>query len=126
MTGRSSNKGKAVIKAAAAVVVSLAALTGSTIGGLFVGAAVFAKLEELPSSVIGLTTLHAYWGAYGSVNHVRRALGVSSVLAGFVALLPVFMFLVALAIGKQRYLHGNARFANVREIRASGLVEVDK
>jgi hypothetical protein len=123
MSGRSSGGGKALLKTAAAVLFALAALTASSIGGLYVGAAIFSKLEQLPSSVIGLTTLHDYWDAYGTVNHVRRALGVSSVLAGIVALMPVFIFLVVLAIGKQRYLHGNARFANVREIRASGLVE---
>ena len=126
VNGRAKGSGKAIAKVAGAFVIGSAALTASTIGGLFVGAAIFSKLEKLPPSVIGLTTLHDYWQAYGSVNHVRRALGVSSVLAGFVALLPVFIVLIALAIGKKRYLHGNARFANLREIRASGLVEGGK
>ncbi|BCF95420.1 hypothetical protein [Paraburkholderia largidicola] len=117
--GGSGNLGRNL----AVVAVVLLALCASTLGGQFMGSAIFAKLEKLPPSIAGITTLYEYWMAFGTVNHVRRALAFSSFVAGLVALAPLIILLAVFIISKQRSLHGDARFATVREIRESGLVE---
>jgi type IV secretory pathway TraG/TraD family ATPase VirD4 len=117
MTKRSASGSSSLGRTMIAVVFFVVVLSVSICG---------AKLEKLPTSIAGLTTLHDYWSAYGAVDHVRRALLVSSIISGFVAIAPIVIVLVVVAMGLKRELHGSARFATVREIRESGLVGNDQ
>jgi len=122
MKARSANGSSRVFGAVVTLVFFIVILTASACGGQFVGSLVFAKLEKLPPSVAGITTLHSYWSAYGHIEHVRRALVVGTFVSIFIAFLPAAVVVMALAKGLRRELHGSARFATVREIRESGLV----
>lgn len=112
---------KVVIGAAIAV----AALTAFTLLGQYAGGLLFALLDQLPHSAVGVTTLYRYWPAYGDVPHVHKSLVVATIVAVMVAVLP-FCGVIAMithAVFKKRDLHGSARFATPREIRKAGLVE---
>jgi type IV secretory pathway TraG/TraD family ATPase VirD4 len=100
-------------------------LSASAYGGQLLGSLLFAKLEKIPTDVVGFTTLYHYWIAYGDIGMVRRALGVSSVIAAIVTVAPIVVIAVVVATAYKRELHGSARFANAREIRESGLVGND-
>jgi type IV secretion system protein VirD4 len=126
MTKRSASGSSSLGRTMIAVVFFVVVLSVSICGGQYIGSILFAKLEKLPTSIAGLTTLHDYWSAYGAVDHVRRALLVSSIISGFVAIAPIVIVLVVVAMGLKRELHGSARFATVREIRESGLVGNDQ
>lgn len=107
------------------LLVILAALgtLGQLLGGL-----VFGTIEKLPKSAIGVLTLYRYWPVYGHDPRVHKALAISSAIAGAVTVIPVVAIIafVTLAVMKRRELHGSARFANLREIRKTGLVEDDQ
>ncbi|MBN3733165.1 hypothetical protein G3N98_19880 [Burkholderia sp. Tr-20390] len=102
-------------------------MTGFAVAGQFAGATLFAQLEKLPDSSIGITTLYRYWIAFGHIVAVKRALVASTAVAAIVSALPLLIPIVYLIRGNGRIeLHGSARFANVHEIRKAGLVEVRK
>lgn len=126
MSKRSASGSSSFVRTAVAVIFFAVILSVSTCGGQYLGSFLFAKLEKLPTSISGLTTLHDYWSAYGAVDHVRRALLVSTIISGFVAIAPIVIVLVVIAMGLKRDLHGSARFATVREIRESGLARSDQ
>jgi type IV secretion system protein VirD4 len=110
-----------------AVVAGVVLVGGFAIGGQFVGATLFAKLQKLPDSVVGVTTLYRYWQVYGDVKPVRQALGVCSLVAAAITAVPfVFGAVVVARLHKERDLHGSARFATLAEIRRSGLVGLDR
>ncbi|MGA4422913.1 hypothetical protein ACI2UY_22495 [Ralstonia nicotianae] len=106
-----------------AVVAGLVLVGGFAIGGQLAGATLFAKLQKLPDSVVGVTTLYRYWQFYADVKPVKQALGVCSLVAAAITAVPFVFIAVALArLRKDRELHGSARFATLAEIRKSGLV----
>ena len=97
---------------------------GFAIGGQLAGAALFARLQELPDSVVDVTTLYRYWQAYADVKSVKRSLSVCNLVAAIITAIP-FVFVAVFLARRQldRELHGSARFATTHEIRKSGLVE---
>ncbi|KVW77445.1 hypothetical protein WK99_27795 [Burkholderia ubonensis] len=102
-------------------------MTGFAIAGQFAGATLFAQLEKLPDSSIGVTTLYRYWMAFGHVVAVKRALAASTALAAIVTALPLLIPVIYIMRANGRLeLHGSARFATAHEIRKAGLVEVRK
>jgi type IV secretion system protein VirD4 len=100
-----------------------AGVAGAAIGGQFAGAALFAKIEHLPATVVGIFTLHDYWEAYGDVASVRRALKVCTAVSVVIPLLPIALACAAAMRGPRRELHGSARFAKAHEIRRYGLLK---
>jgi type IV secretory pathway TraG/TraD family ATPase VirD4 len=106
------------------LVAGLVVCAGFAIAGQFAGSTLFAKLEKLPDSVIGVTTLYRYWHAYGDVPAVKRALAICTVLSVVVGALPLVLVAILAAMSRtDRELHGSARFANRMEIVKAGLVE---
>ena len=106
-----------------AVVAGLVLVSGFAIGGQLAGATLFAKLQKLPDSAVGVTTLYRYWQVYADVKPVKQALGVCSLVAAAITAVPFVFIGIALArLHKERELHGSARFATLAEIRKSGLV----
>ncbi|CAB3772091.1 type IV secretory system conjugative DNA transfer family protein [Paraburkholderia humisilvae] len=103
--------------------VAAAVLTGLAVAGQYVGATLFAKLEELPDSAIGVWTLHDYWSAYGDVKAVKRSLQIAAAVSFIVPILPIAVVVAALAMKPKRDLHGDARFARSHEIRRYGLLD---
>ncbi|AFJ90385.1 hypothetical protein MYA_6051 (plasmid) [Burkholderia sp. KJ006] len=100
---------------------------GFAVVGQFAGATLFAQLEKLPDSTIGITTLYRYWIAFGHIVAVKRALVASTAVASLVTALPVLIAVVYIIRGRRRVeLHGSARFATAHEIRKAGLVEGGK
>jgi type IV secretion system protein VirD4 len=126
MSARSSNGSSSIGRTIVAIVFFAVVLAVSTWGGQLIGSLLFAKLEKLPTSIVGFTTLYHYWIEFGAVQQVHRALLVSSFMAGFVAIAPAILLLFVVLTGLKRELHGSARFANLREIRDSGLVGSDQ
>ncbi|MCA3864367.1 MAG: type IV secretory system conjugative DNA transfer family protein, partial [Burkholderia sp.] len=102
---------------------ALVALTGLAVAGQFAGATLFAKLEKLPDSVIGLWTLRDYWHFYGDVKGVKRSLQIATAASILVPLVPVAAVIAALVMKPKRELHGDARFAYSYEIRRYGLLD---
>ncbi len=96
---------------------------GLAVAGQYAGAALFAKWEHLPESVVGIFTLHDYWIAYGSVPQVKKALAACTFVSAIVPLAPIGIAALALFSGSKRELHGSARFARTNEIRRSGLLD---
>lgn len=123
---RSANGSGTLARTIAAAVFFVVLLSASACGGQYLGSLVFAKLEKLPTTVVGLTTLYNYWIAYGDIGLVKRALIASSFLAGVVTLTPIGIVIFVVLSGFRRSLHGDARFATLREIRESGLVGNDQ
>ncbi|WP_230960400.1 hypothetical protein [Burkholderia pseudomultivorans] len=114
-------------KVAVGLVGGLLVLTGFAVAGQFAGATLFAQLEKLPDSTIGITTLYRYWIAFGHIVAVKRALVASTAVAALVTSLPLLIVVVFIIRGSRRVeLHGSARFATVHEIRKAGLVEGGK
>ncbi|MDB0573475.1 hypothetical protein LBW59_22260 [Ralstonia solanacearum] len=106
-----------------AIVAGLVLMAGFAIGGQLAGATLFTKLQKLPDSVVGVTTLYRYWQAYAEVKPVKQALAVCSLVAAAITAIPFVFGAVFLArLHKERELHGSARFATLAEIRRSGLV----
>lgn len=103
---------------------ALVATACFTLVGLYAGAFVFAKIEKLPNSAIGFTTLPDYWHVYGDVLAVKRALAIATALAVLIALAPAMTIVAALIANRsKRELHGSARFARAHEIRRYGLLK---
>ncbi|MGC5887258.1 hypothetical protein [Ralstonia pseudosolanacearum] len=106
-----------------AVVAGLVLVAGFAIGGQLAGATLFAKLQKLPDSVVGVITLYRYWQFYAEVKPVKQALAVSSLVAAAITAVPfVFGAVFLVRLHKERGLHGDARFATLAEIRKTGLV----
>jgi type IV secretion system protein VirD4 len=103
--------------------VALVVLAGLAVAGQYAGAMLFAKLEKLPDSAIGLWTLRDYWHAWGDVKAVKRSLQMATVVSVIVPLLPVVAIVAALVTKPKRELHGDARFAYSYEVRRYGLLE---
>lgn len=102
---------------------ALLVLAGFAVTGQYAGAAVFANLEKLPSSAIGIWTLHDYWRAFGEVKAVKRSLLLGTAVSILVPLLPIAAVVAALVVKPKRDLHGDARFAHSYEIRHYGLLD---
>ncbi|KGX19033.1 type IV secretory system conjugative DNA transfer family protein [Burkholderia pseudomallei] len=96
---------------------------GLAVAGQYAGAAMFAKWEQLPESVVGIFTLHDYWIAYGSVPAVKKALAACTLVSAVVPLAPIGIAAMALFAKPKRELHGSARFAYPFEVRKSGLLD---
>ncbi|MHA6823909.1 hypothetical protein ACQUKI_20595 [Ralstonia pseudosolanacearum] len=110
-----------------AMVAGFAVSAGFALGGQLAGATLFAKLQKLPDSVVGVTTLYRYWQTYADVKPVKQALAVCSLAAAAITAVPFVFGAVFLArLHKERELHGSARFATLAEIRKSGLVGRDQ
>lgn len=94
-------------------------------GGLYIGAMLYTQWLELKTDP-SVSLLIKYW------QHIERLpenmilwLYVSSIAA---AILPVFVLVVVLTTvfsRPQKELHGSARFANLREIKKTGLLKND-
>ncbi|WP_175743235.1 type IV secretory system conjugative DNA transfer family protein [Burkholderia ambifaria] len=102
---------------------ALVALTGLAVAGQFAGATLFAKMEKLPDSAIGLWTLRDYWHFYGDIQGVKRSLQIATAASILVPLVPVAAVIAALVMKPKRDLHGDARFAYSYEIRRYGLLD---
>ncbi|WP_323123163.1 type IV secretory system conjugative DNA transfer family protein [Burkholderia alba] len=111
------------IRAAVGLVAVLLVLTGLAAAGQYAGATLFAKIEKLPDSAIGIWTLWDYWYAYGGVRKVRTVLQIAIAASILVPLLPVAVVAAALLVKPHRELHGSARFARPYEIRQYGLMD---
>lgn len=107
----------------ALALLALVALTGLAVAGQYLGAMLFAKLEKLPPSAIGLWTLHDYWKAFGDVKAVKRSLQMGTAVSVLVPIVPVVAVVAALVAKPKRDLHGDARFAYSFEIRRYGLLD---
>ncbi|HHV7521272.1 TPA: type IV secretory system conjugative DNA transfer family protein [Burkholderia orbicola] len=101
---------------------ALVAVAGLAAAGQYAGATLFAKLEDLPDSAIGLWTLHDYWYAFGNVAGVKRSLQIATAVSIIVPILPIVAVSAALMTKPKRELHGDARFAHRHEIRRYGLL----
>ncbi|MGY2492838.1 type IV secretory system conjugative DNA transfer family protein [Cupriavidus sp. CP313] len=110
------------IKIVAGGVVGAGVLGGLAVAGQYAGATVFAQLQHLPASAVGIFTLHDYWIAYGSIPEVKRALAASSAVAAVIPVAPIVLGCIALFSKKDRELHGSARWAKAHEIRKMGLL----
>lgn len=109
-----------------AVVAGTVGVVAFAIGGQLAGATLFAKLQKLPDSMVGVTTLYRYWQLYAEVKPVKQALAVCSLVAAAITAVPfVFVAVFVARLHKDRELHGSARFATLAEIRKSGLVGRD-
>lgn len=100
-------------------------LTGATIGGQYLGAYVFTKLQKLPQSIIGITTLYDYWHAFGHIKKVQQAIVVSGLASIAPPVFLIILLIVALS-PKKRSLHGDAKFATEPEIRMANLFETEQ
>jgi type IV secretion system protein VirD4 len=107
----------------AATLLGLVVLTALAVAGQFAGAMLFAKLEKLPDSAVGLWTLRDYWQAFGDVKGVKRSLQMATVLSVLVPLVPIAAIVAAVLAKPKRELHGDARFARSYEIRSYGLLD---
>lgn len=107
----------------ALALLALVVLTGLAVAGQYAGAALFAKLEKLPSSAIGIWTLRDYWQAFGDVKGVKRSLQMATAVSVLVPLAPIVAVIAALVAKPKRELHGDARFARGYEIRSYGLLD---
>jgi hypothetical protein len=121
----SSNVGKIVAGSLGVLLLLIVfVVLGQLVGGL-----IFGLMEKLPSEsapVIAMRLWH-YWPVYADVKKVRNALSVATFVAGVIGVGP-FVILIAVVASskfKRRELHGSARFANLRQIRKSGLVADD-
>ncbi|MBN3786096.1 type IV secretory system conjugative DNA transfer family protein [Burkholderia sp. Ac-20353] len=103
--------------------VALVVLTGLAVAGQYAGATLFAKLEKLPDSAIGLWTLRDYWHAFGDMKAVKRSLQIATAVSVMVPLLPIAAVVAALVMKPKRDLHGDARFAYSYEVRRYGLLD---
>ena len=103
-------------------VLSVVGFAGLVVGGQFAGAALFARMQHLPQSVIGLFTLRDYWHAYSYIPAVKKALS-GCILISIAIPVGVTIFVAVMTLRKpKRELHGSARFARGNEIRATGLL----
>ena len=107
----------------AAGLFALVVLIGLAAAGQYVGAMLFAKLEKLPDSAIGLWTLHDYWRAFGDAKAVKRSLQMATAASVIAPLVPVVAIVAALVMKPKRELHGDARFAYSYEVRRYGLLD---
>ncbi|MEX3968144.1 type IV secretory system conjugative DNA transfer family protein [Paraburkholderia sp. EG286B] len=98
-------------------------LAGLAVAGQYVGAMLFAKLENLPDSAISLWTLRDYWHAFGDVKAVKRSLQMATAASVIVPLVPIAAIVAALVTKPKRDLHGDARFAHSYEVRRYGLLD---
>ena len=102
---------------------ALVVLTGLAVAGQYLGAMLFAKLEKLPPSAIGIWTLYDYWRAFADVKAVKRSLQMSTVVSALVPIVPIAAVIAAVLAKPKRELHGDARFAYGYEIRSYGLLD---
>ncbi|KUZ76894.1 type IV secretory system conjugative DNA transfer family protein [Burkholderia ubonensis] len=102
---------------------ALVVVTGLAVAGQYAGATLFAKLEKLPDSAVGLWTLRDYWHAFGDMKGVKRSLQMATVVSILVPVLPIAAVVAALVMKPKRELHGDARFAYSYEIRRYGLLD---
>ncbi|MGF6766177.1 type IV secretion system protein VirD4 [Paraburkholderia sp. GAS33] len=102
-----------------------AGVAGFAVAGQYAGATVFARVEHLPSSVVGIFTLHDYWEAYGSVPAIKKALAGCTLVSIVVPVAPIALACVAIFSKPKRELHGSARFARAHEIRKTGLLNAN-
>ncbi|MGN6424274.1 MAG: type IV secretory system conjugative DNA transfer family protein [Asticcacaulis sp.] len=103
----------------AAFVVVVYVTIAATLALWAAGALFFIMHRSLPHAVTPLTWLtyaHFYWRD----AHQRRLLLLSILAPGAIALFPLGAIFSALA-GKERELHGSARFATRAEVRKAGL-----
>ena len=107
----------------AATLLALVVLTALAVAGQFAGATLFAKLEKLPDSAVGLWTLRDYWHAFGDVKAVKRSLEMATAVSVLVPLVPIASVVAAVLTKPKRELHGDARFAYSYEIRSYGLLD---
>ena len=102
---------------------ALVALTGLVVAGQYLGAMLFAKLEKLPPSAIGIWTLRDYWQAFGNVKAVKRSLQMGTAVSVLVPVVPIAAVVAGVLAKPKRDLHGDARFAYSYEIRRYGLLD---
>ena len=102
---------------------ALVALTGLVVAGQYLGAMLFAKLEKLPSSAIGIWTLRDYWQAFGDVKAVKRSLQMGTAVSVLVPIVPIAAVVAGVLAKPKRDLHGDSRFAYGYEIRRYGLLD---
>jgi type IV secretion system protein VirD4 len=100
-----------------------AGLAAVAVGGQYAGAALFGKMQHLPSSVVGIFTLRDYWHAYGDVPAVKKALAACTFVSVAIPVGAITAACFAAFGTAKRELHGSARFAKAHEIRKTGLLD---
>src|SRR5471032_1260376 len=94
-----------------------AGVAGLAVGGQYAGGTLFAHMEHLPQSVVGIFTLRDYWHAYGDVAAVKKALAACTFVSVAVPIAPIALACVAIFSKPKRELHGSARWAREFEVR---------
>lgn len=100
-----------------------AGVAAVAVGGQYAGAALFAKMQHLPPSVVGIFTLRDYWHAYGDVPAVKKALAACTFVSVAIPVGAIAAACFAAFGTAKRELHGSARFAKAHEIRKTGLLD---
>jgi type IV secretion system protein VirD4 len=105
------------------IIFFLVILILTSLGGLWIGAKVFAQWQKIPSEFISVTMLWNYYEIYKDNAAVMKPLRICF---GVAAACPVFTTIlmgVALLAKPKRSLHGDAKFASKMEIRKAGLIQ---
>jgi len=102
-----------------------AGVAGLAVAGQYAGGALFAHIEHLPQSVVGIFTLRDYWHAYGDVKAVKKVLAGCTFASVAIPIAPIALACVAVFSKPKRELHGSARWARDFEIRKTGLLDDD-
>ena len=85
---------------------------------LYIGGHIFHMLIGLKADDAKLLTLYQYWYYYGDMPAVKSKLSLASVLTVAALSLPVFLAFK----GSRPKQHGDARFANINDIKKAGLM----
>ncbi|MGD6739526.1 type IV secretory system conjugative DNA transfer family protein [Photobacterium leiognathi subsp. mandapamensis] len=97
------------------------------VAGLYAGGYIFIKLTHMDMSILSYDTLIHYYEQYQHNISVVKEIQKASAVSIIVSLVPTFFVVLLLIAGQTKEeLHGSARWANDREIRQSGLVDINK
>jgi type IV secretion system protein VirD4 len=93
-------------------------------GGAYAGSRFFLHHLKLSPDLLSWHMLLDYQQHYGHIPAIKQALVFAYIIIGVITLLPLVVVAIALLSGKDRELHGSARFANQLEIQKAGLFPV--
>jgi type IV secretion system protein VirD4 len=91
------------------------------IAALWLSGFYFLLLSKLDSSQANLFTIYDYWQSYGNLEYVSKHIAAAIIGALLTVALPVGLFFIP----KPRSLYGDAKWANISDIRKSGLFDND-
>ena len=104
-----------------AVSVSAVLAVAGFVAGRYVGGATLLSLVHQPTDLVHFNTLSEYFSAYRDVREIRRLIGVGYVVNALCTVIPPLITMIAAFAKPKRKLHGDARFANDRDLKKSGL-----